>query len=207
MPLDSIATIIKNLETMKKQLLVGLLALGMGLAAQAAQITGSITFAGTVTLNSASAGTATAVVAGGWHEVNNTGSPLVLSASGDFTGLTGSAATFTAAQWNFNSGAVASFWSVGGFTFNLTSSFIFSQGGFPAGVVVNGSGTISKAGFTTTSGTWSFSTQDPAAGTPPVFSFSAATGALVPDGGSTVALLGFALVGMEALRRRMRTAK
>ena len=191
---------------MKKQFLTGLLALGMGLAAQAAQITGSITFAGTVSLNSASAGTATAVVASGWHQTDNTGSPTVLSASGDFTGLSGSAATFTAAQWNFNSGAVSSFWSVGGFTFNLTSSAIFSQGGFPAGVVVNGTGTLSKTGFDTTVGTWSFSTQDPSAGSPATFSFSAATGA-VPDGGSTVALLGFALVGMGALRRTMRMAK
>ncbi len=166
---------------MKRQLLAALLALGMGLAAQAAQITGSITFAGTVSLNSASAGTATAVVASGWHQTDNTGSPTVLSASGDFTGLSGSAATFTAAQWNFNSGAVSSFWSVGGFTFNLTSSAIFSQGGFPAGVVVNGIGTISKTGFDTTVGTWSFSTQDPSAGSPATFSFSAATGA-VPDG-------------------------
>jgi hypothetical protein len=118
----------------------------------------------------------------------------------------GAAATFTPLQWNFNSGPVTAFWSVGGFTFNLTASSIFSQGGFPAGVVVNGSGIISGNGFDPTPGTWSFSTQDPSAGTPPVFSFSAATGAIVPDSGTTVALLGLALVGVGFLRRKLGAA-
>jgi len=134
--------------------------------------------------------------------MNGTGSPLVFSSDGSFTGLTGMAVTFTALQWNFNSGPVTNFWQVGGFTFNLTESHIFSQGGNPPGVTVNGSGFVSGNGFMSTFGTWSFTTQDPAAGQPPVFSFSAATGT-VPDSGSTVALLGLALAGVEALRRKM----
>jgi hypothetical protein len=55
-------------------------------------------------------------------------------------------------------------------------------------------------GFDPTFMTWSFTTQDPRTGRPRVFSFSAASGS-VPDGGSTVALLGLAIVGVEALRQ------
>ena len=65
-------------------------------------------------------------------------------------------------------------------------------------VTVDGTGTISGNGFDMTNGTWSFTTQNPSAHAR--FSFSAATGS-VPDGGSAVALLGIALVGIEGLRR------
>ena len=177
--------------------------------AQAVPITGAITFAGSVTLDTASAGTATAVVAGGWHGAGGVGSPTVMSRDGDFATFlsNGDATSFTALQWNFNSpaGQAGAFWSVGGFTFNLTESHIFFQGGFPAGVIINGIGIIHHTGFDDTIGTWSFSTQDLSAGTPSVFSFSAASGAATPDTGSTVALFGLALAGLEALRWKVRT--
>jgi hypothetical protein len=184
-------------------LVAGLISCSLfGPQAQAVPITGAITFGGTVTLDTTSAGTATAVLM--WHEKDNTGTPFVTSADGSFSGLTGSAATFVA-PWSFNSGAIMGFWSVGGFTFDLISSHILFQGG--GGVLVTGSGTISGNGFTPTLGTWSFTTQDPSAGVPPVFSFSASTGAPgVPDSGSTVALLGVALVGVEVIRRKLATA-
>jgi hypothetical protein len=167
--------------------------------AQATQITGNITFGGTVSLNTGSAGTATAVTA--WHGGNGSGSPFVLSFDGDFTGFVAAFDPTTfAAPWNFNSGAVPSFWSVDGFTFNLTSSSIFSQGGFPPGVVVNGSGFVSGNGFDPTFMTWSFTTQDPGTRRPRVFSFSAAAGS-VPDGGTTVMLLGAALGALGMARR------
>jgi hypothetical protein len=179
--------------------------------AQAVPITGAITFAGTVTLDTASAGTATAVVAGGWHGAGGVGSPTVMSRQGDFATFASNVdpITFAALQWNFNSpaGQPGVFWSVGGFTFNLTESHIFFQGGFPAGVIVNGIGVLHHAGFDDTIGTWSFSTQDPRAGIPPVFSFSAASGSTAPDSGSSAALLGLALAGVEALRRKVTTAK
>ena len=174
--------------------------------AQADLINGTITFGGSVNLNTASAGTATAVT--GWHGFGGVGNPLVVDADGDFlTYVTpGVSSAIFATPWSFNSGAVTAFWSVGGFTFNLVASSIFSQGGNPAGVVVTGYGYITGNGFDATFGVWSFSTQDPSAGQPARFSFSAASGT-VPDSGSTVAFLGLALVGVEALRRRMRTAK
>ena len=66
-------------------------------------------------------------------------------------------------------------------------------------MTVAGTGTISGNGFDVTSGTWNFTTQNPSAHAR--FSFSAASGGAVPDGGSGVALLGIALVGIECLRR------
>ncbi len=169
--------------------------------AHASQITGNITFGGTVSLNTGSAGTATAVTA--WHGGNGTGNPFVVSFDGDFTGFVNTFDPATiVAPWSFNSGPVPMFWTVDGFTFDLTESHIFSQGGQPPGVVVNGSGFVSGNGFDSTFMTWSFTTQDPGTGHPPVFSFSAANGS-VPDGGSAVALLGLALVGIEVLRRKL----
>jgi hypothetical protein len=173
--------------------------------AQAVQISGSLTFGGTVTLDTSSAGTATAVNA--WHGVGGVGMPTVQSVGGGFAGFvsSGDATTFHA-PWSFASGPVPAFWSVDGFTFDLTESHIFSQGGNPPGVTVNGSGFVSGNGFDPTFMTWSFTTQDPPAGSPPVFSFSAASGT-VPDSGSTVALLGLAIIGVEALRRKIRSVR
>jgi len=173
--------------------------------AQADSIVGDITFGGTVYLNSPSAGTATAVT--GWHGFGGVYDPLVVDANGDFlTYVTpGVSSSVITTPWNFNSGPVANFWSVGGFTFNLTASSIFSQGGDPAGVVVTGYGWMIGNGFDPTFGVWSFSTQSgpSSAGWVVQFSFSAADSA-VPDSGSTVALLGLAIVGVEALRRRQK---
>jgi hypothetical protein len=162
---------------------------------QAVPINGNITFTGTVSLNSSSTNTANMVT--GWHGLGAGGLPQVASHDGDFSGfVTDGDAVTIAFPWSFNSGAVPNFWSVDGFVFNLTSSSITVQGS--GSVAVSGTGTISGHGFDLTAGTWNFTTQNPSAHAR--FSFSSATGA-VPDGGSAVALLGIALVGIEGLRR------
>jgi VPDSG-CTERM motif len=164
---------------------------------QAVQITGNITFTGTCSLNTNSASTATMVT--GWHGLGAGGLPQVASHDGSFNGIvTDGDAVTIAFPWSFNSGAVPNFWRVDSFVFNLTTSSITVQGG--GSVTVNGTGTISGNGFDTTAGTWSFTTQNPSAHSR--FSFSAASGS-VPDGGSAVALLGIALVGIEGLRRSL----
>ena len=177
-------------KTLLKYLGVAALAFAVSSTASAALINGAITFAGGVTLNSPSAGTATGVT--GWDD------PVVESRSGDFAGFTSEGdAVSLVSPWSFNSGAVANFWSVGGFSFDLlSSSIVFQNSTF---VVVSGTGTLKGNGFEDTVGTWSFSTQNPAANG--VFSFSA-SGASVPDGGTTAALLGAALVGLSLLARR-----
>ena len=169
--------------------------------ANAIPISGDITFAGGVTLDTDSAETATEVTA--WTGAGGVGSPVVISASQSFSGLADSAATFTA-PWFFNSGAVASLWSVGGFTFDLTSSHIVFQGGSPAGVLVDGIGIVTGPGFTATPMDWSFSVTDPSASTTygAIFSFQAAGGS-VPDGGTTAMLLGTGILGLGLLKKLM----
>jgi hypothetical protein len=181
--------------------------LGQQAQAQGGPITGNITWAGSVELNTSSAATATGVIANGWHGTATGGLPAVQSVDGDLdTFINPGDATTFASPWSFNSGPVPSFWTVGGFTFDLTASAIppGGQGGTPGTsgfVLVLGTGTVSGHGFTPTAGTFRFSTQDSGAGTPQEFSFSASTS--VPEG-STVALLG---IGGACLITRMLTRK
>ena len=99
--------------------------------AQAAPINGNITFAGSASGGwsakpgagmSSSAATATGVIANGWHGGSTTpivGAPQVQSVDGDFaTFVTVGDGTAFVSPWSFNSGAVPSFWSVDGFTFD-----------------------------------------------------------------------------------------
>ena len=163
-------------------------------------ITGAITFAGGVTLNSGSVNTASQVLT--WLDEGGD-MPTVQSGSGSFAGLDGQTATF-AFPWSFNSGPIAAFWTVGGFTFNLIASTIISQMG-DGFLAVSGTGTISGNGYATTTGvTWNFTVQDDASNG--VFSFSGGSEA-IPDGGPTVALLGLALAGIEGIRRKLMRAK
>ena len=164
---------------------------------QAQAVQNVITFAGGVELDAGSVNDATQVI--GWlDELGNR--PTVESVSGVFAAFAnvGDSVTFTP-TWSFESGPIAMFWTVDGFTFDLVVSHILFQGdGFLA---VYGTGLITGHGYTS-SGTWRFSTQDdPANG---VFSFSAST---VPDGGATIALLGLSLAGIEVIRRKLRRAK
>src|SRR3984957_9813805 len=129
---------------------------GVAGMAQAVPITGDITFAGGVQLDTSSAGTATEVLA--WTGPGGTGMPVVISDDGSFSGIApGTQVAFTS-PWFFNSGAVASLWSVGGFTFDLTSSHIVFQGGKPAGVLVDGIGSVCGNVRESEAMTWGFLT-------------------------------------------------
>jgi len=177
---------------------------GVGGIAQAVPISGDITFAGGVELDTTSAGTATEVLA--WTGVNGEGSPTVISADGSFSALVGDSATFSA-PWFFNSGSVADLWSVGGFTFDLTSSHVIFQGGSPAVVAVDGIGAVMGNGESPEAMTWSFSTSDPGAAgiSTLVFSFQVASGttAAVPDGGTTAMLLGLGVLGLGLVKKQI----
>jgi hypothetical protein len=171
--------------------------------APAAPIVGRITFAGSVELDQTTVNTATMVTA--WHGPGPGDKPQVQSRDGDFATFVNlfDDTTFTP-TWTFSSGAIPNFWSVDNFTFDLTTSAILAQGqGFLA---VAGTGTVSGNGFDPTPATWTFTTQDPAAGSPREFSFSASTSA-VPEGG-TIALLGIGGIGMAGvhfLRKKRKT--
>ena len=172
--------------------------------AQAAPITGDIQFAGEVAFDTNSLATATRVVT--WFDVfHNAGFSSVTSATGDIALFVSPGDQATMAQpWIFNpSTATAGLWSAGGFTFDLLSSTIVTQNA--STLVITGSGTVSGNGFDPTAMDWSFTTQSSGGQTRTTFSFSANGVAVgVPDGGSAIALLGIALIGIEVLRRKRR---
>ena len=81
------------------------------------------------------------------------------------------------------------------YSFDLLTLMITQQGG--DSLTLHGTGTLHITGFDNTPGTWIF-TANEAGGT---FSFSSSNGAIVPDGGTTVMLLGAAL-GLLGIARR-----
>jgi protein with PEP-CTERM/exosortase system signal len=185
-----------------KMAAVSMAVCGLAGIAQAVPITGNITFAGGATLNTSSAGTATEVLT--WTGAGGTGLPVVISDDGSFSGIAPGTGAAFASGWHFNSGAVSSLWSVGGFTFDLTSSHIVFQGGSPAGVLVDGIGAVmGPAGTDPEAMTWSFSTSDPSAAG--IFSFQVADGATgtVPDGGTTAMLLGLGVLALGLLKKQL----
>ena len=156
-------------KTIKRTLFAAVALLGANVTLEAAPITGNITIRGGAELDTGSVNTATKVT--GWLNQNGA-APTVVSRSGAFATYVpvGASVTMTA-PWNLNSGALPALWSVGGFTFDLTTSTIVLQGnGF---LSVSGTGTITGHGFNNTPGSWRFSTQDPPSNG--VFSFSGST--------------------------------
>src|SRR5438093_796997 len=76
--------------------------LSIGPTLRADQVSGGVTFTGSVNLNTASAGTATAVT--GWHGFGGLGNPVVVDADGDFLLFITPGVTtgIFFAPWNFN---------------------------------------------------------------------------------------------------------
>jgi hypothetical protein len=168
--------------------------------AQAAQINGTIDFAGSAKFDSTSLANATRVAV--WRDVfGNAGFSNVADTTGDFSSITLGTQATMATPWIFNpSTATPGLWSVGGFTFDLLGSTVVTQ--TATFLNISGTGVVSGNGFDPTAGTWAFTVQN-AGGNHTFFSFSANV-ATVPDGGSAVALLGIALAGIEFARRKLR---
>ena len=193
---------------MKKMLvtLVGAVAvLALVQTVQGVPITGAIGFAGNANLNTGTAATATTVVS--WSGAF-TPNPVVQSVSGAIAGIIPAQTQIVfAAPWNFTvSSAITPFWNVlgtPGINFQLLSSqFVRGILGGNPYVAIAGTGILNATGYDAT--TWNFSVtfQDPS--TVPAnqtFTFSASQ-ASVPDGGTTVMLLGAALSGMALIKRK-----
>jgi PEP-CTERM motif len=162
--------------------------------AQAAPITGRIDFgAGTVTYDTNSLATA--------KQVNTWTNVQVTLTSGDFSSVALGTQVNVAAPWIFNpSTATTPFWSVGGFTFNLSSSVVVAQNA--NFLDVTGPGIIMKQGFDNTPGIWSFTSTDSNGQDQNQFTFTTDTTA-VPEPGTTVTLL-LGLGLMAALGRRFK---
>jgi hypothetical protein len=175
--------------------------LAVAQTSQATAITGTIGFSGSAVLNSGTVEGAT--------QVTTWGNTVVTTDSGTFTTgaspaivLNTSTVTFDLTPWIFNT-TVASpgsdFWTVGGFTFDLLSSSVFSDaGGF---LNVNVNGTVSGNGYTLTDFVGTFQVADPDNGNSTFttrLSFNS-----VPDGGTTMMLLGSALMGLGLIKRKL----
>ena len=167
--------------------------------AQADPITGSIAMGGTVALNGP-INTATQV--NHWFAVGtlNDGFSTVFGVSGDLASTINVLDEAAMAQpWDFGSGGPqAGLWSVGGFTFDLASSTIVTQ--VPGFLNVTGTGTISGNGFDPTQATFSLTVNQ--LGTRLVFGAITNT---IPDGGTTVMLLGFGISALGIARRFLKS--
>jgi hypothetical protein len=169
----------------------------MGLTSnvQAAAITGHISFStenGTWSGNTTDVNTISAIT--------SFGNVSVTSGSGSFAAiLPGTSVTMQG--FNFVTPVFNNpLWSVGGYTFSLTSitGITRTDSGIDT-LALNGNGNISN-GVDSQFGFWAWSGELNGTAT---FSFSSTTVAGVPDGGTTVMLLGGALAGLGLLRKKL----
>ena len=160
----------------------------------AAPVTGSIDFGGVVTFDTMSLATAKRVSV--WN------SSFVLQDSGSFSSIAPGTNVMMAAPWIFNpSTATPSLWSVGGFTFDLTSASVATQNA--NFLNVTGLGTVSGNGFDPTPGLWSFSSSNSNGSNSTTFGFQATTDP-VPESSTVVLLATGALLftGLHYFRRK-----
>jgi hypothetical protein len=164
--------------------------------AQATPIEGNINLAGAVQFDTNSLLTVTRVVT--WFDSNgNAGfSSVQVGGTGNFAGIPAGTQATMAQPWIFTpSTPTPGLWSVGGYTFDLLASSVVTR--TATFLNISGTGTVSGNGFDPTSMDWSFTSQKSGS---TFFSFSA-NGEAVPDGGTTVMLLGAAL-GVLGMARR-----
>lgn len=155
---------------------------------QATPITGGISFAGGYTPNNSNLSLATSIT------FNNPA--VVTSANGSFSGLT-SVTMASPLAINPTSTPISALWSSGSFTFDALT--LVQSGETATTLTLTGTGTIKDGNpADSVAGTWlaTFNTLSD------TFSYSASAGATVPDGGTTVALLGGALAGLGLLKRK-----
>lgn len=167
-------------------------------AASAAPIQGDITFTGVWQPKAADGVTNTSVATAA--HIQFVGDVTVQQAIGDFTGASGTTATYTSFTFNPFSGPIAPLWTVtvDGTTFSFTLERVSVSLQSGNQLALAGSGTLSAAGYDATDFAWTFSDDSTGA----ILSFSAASFG-VPEP-SVVGLLGLGLIAMGAVGVRRR---
>jgi len=181
---------------------------GIGLSTQATPIpiTGSISFAGTTTIDGASFVSATRFMS---FENVTVGAPSALS--GNYVGTSGAAVTVTPFTWSppTASTPVNPLWTFvsGGNTYSFDLSVLHVDYASDTGLLLSGLGTAFITGpgldFLATTGTWNLSSQTLGQSS---FTFSSTTTVPngVPDGGTTVTLLGGSVLGLALIGRKQK---
>ena len=197
----------KTLLTAPKSLGLILAITGLALNSQAipVPITGSISFAGTTTIDGLNFISATKFLS---FQNVTVGAPSALS--GSYVGTSGAAVTVTPFTWSppTASTPINPLWSfvVGGLTYSFDLSVMHQDYASLTGLLLSGSGTAHITGTGSnsldTTGNWDFSAQTLGLST---FTFSSSTtipATAVPDGGTTVTLLGASLLGLVLIGRK-----
>ena len=123
----------------------------------------------------------------------------VTAADGDFAGLFGSVGSIQDFSFDPFAGSIADFWSVGGFSFELTDVSRETTSNDDFFLVLNGTGVISAAGFADTAASWSYSSDTTGNG---AFSWSAVSNTQAVPEPAVLALLSIGLIGF-GLRKKI----
>jgi len=190
---------------MKNVLKTILVAAGTVLASTVAQanlITGSVNMSGTLSINTTSLQTATAIT----NFVNSgPNQTTVSSGTGTYLGTSGALVT-----WKYpislavGAQVISDLWTfdAGTYTFSLASITQDTQNANLLFLV--GSGTLTAPGFSPTVGNFTLTVTDSSGGSSGTATFGfGSSDTAVPDGGLTVALMGGALLGLGAVRRKL----
>lgn len=187
-------------------LMLAVTGLALNLHAVPTPISGDISFSGTSTIDSTSFVTATGFTS--FQDIF-VGAPSALS--GDYVGSSGAAVTMASFIWAppTASTPINPLWTFvsGGNTYSFDLSVMHVDYASPTGLLLSGLGTahINGPGLEKldTIGNWNFSAQTLGVAS---FTFSSTTAAAaqgVPDGGSSVAMLGAAFLGLGWIKRKL----
>ncbi len=181
-----------------KYLACAAIALGLGTTVQAAQINGSIGFTGTFTQNGGTQGSldtatsfsiVTVAISSTTGDLVGSGAPIVFASP---IGVNSNPPTLVGATlWSVLNGAKT-------FTFMVTTEAQTLTSGIQvnlAGTGIMKDGTVADA----TAGVW----QIGFGATGASFTWQSTSATNIPDGGTTVALLGAALSGLALIRRKL----
>ena len=177
-------------------------AVALNQSVQAVPITGVIGFSGSAVLDGSTAA--------GSSEVLSWGANIISLNSGTFASLDPSSTVKFASPWFFNSASLNNFWVVKdtvnnvNYTFNLSSSSVFASS--PSSITIYLAGTVisTALGLDPTAFTGNMTIQDPSVKGQVGYKYSESISFnAVPDGGTTVLLLGSALSGLALLRRKL----
>jgi len=186
-------------------LLLAVTGFALNLQAIPTLISGNISLSGTVSIDGTSFVTATRFTSFANVFV---GAPAALS--GDYVGTSGAAVTITPYTWSppTTSTPISPLWTFisGGNTYSFDLDVLHMDFASPTGLLLSGLGTAHITGpgleKLDTTGHWDFSAQTLGLST---FTFSSTTTvptATVPDGGSTVAMLGATMLGLAWMKRK-----